>query len=83
MNHYNTILEEQETLINIDYFSSEVKIYTSKKSIYERIIKKIGNPTKEYIYKNKRSGAEWKIPFKDKKKITAILSRPTLIGNIK
>lgn len=80
---YKTSSEEQETAINIDYYKSNVNIYTSKKSIYNRIIKKIGKPTNIYYIDKKISGANWIIPFSEKKNITAILSRPTLIGNIK
>lgn len=80
---YNTVPEEQETIINVDYAGSKVSIYTSKKSIYERISKKIGQPKNTYYTDKKISGANWIIPFSDKKSITSILSRPTLIGNIK
>lgn len=80
---YNTNPEEQETVINIDYYESKVNIYTSKKSIYERVLRKIGKPTKVYYLNKTICGANWTIPFSDKKSITSILSRPTLIGNIK
>lgn len=79
----NTDLTEQETIINIDYFESTVKAYTSRKSIYDRLCRKIGEPQETYYTKNKIMGAKWNIPFSDKKRISAILSRPTLIGNIK
>ena len=45
---YNTLPEEQETIINIDYFESKVIAYTCQKSVYERLLTKIGNPTKIY-----------------------------------
>ena len=80
---FNALYEEQETNINIDYARSKASIYTSRESIYKRIQKKIGQPTKKYYTEGKISGVIWDIPFEDKKKITAILSRPTLIGNIK
>lgn len=80
---YNTNYEEQETNINIDYSNSEVCIYTSRKSVYLRLLNKLGNP-KEVFYTNKKiSGAIWKISFFDKKMVTSALSRPLLIGNIK
>lgn len=41
-------LEEQETLINIDYFERTIKIYTNRKSVADRLIRKIGEPTKKY-----------------------------------
>lgn len=38
---YNTIPEEQETIINIDYAKSKVIVYTCQKTVYERLLKKI------------------------------------------
>ena len=80
---YNTAYEEQETIINIDYAGSKVFVYISRRGIYEKIKKKIGKPTKKHITQNKISGATWEIPFEEKKKISTVLSRPLLIGNIK
>ncbi len=80
---YKTSLEEQETIINIDYFASKVNLYTCQKNVYARIVKKIGKPSKTYYTDKKISGARWQIPFEDKKSITQILSRPTLIGQKK
>lgn len=79
---YNTIPEEQETIININYSVKEVSCYTSRKTQIERLTKKLGDPTKTFYTNKKISGATWIIPFCDKKKITNILSRPLLIGNI-
>lgn len=80
---YKTTLEEQETILNIDYYGKKVHLYTSQKVVYERIVKKIGAPTKIFYTKGEISGANWEIPFENKKQITQILSRPTLIGQRK
>ncbi len=72
--------DEQETLINIDYSSSEVYVYTSQKTVYQRLVKKLGKPQKIGYIKNKIVSGTWNIPFKEKKVITQVLSRPTLIG---
>ena len=80
---YKTNLEEQETIINIDYFASKVNLYTCQKTVYDRLIKKIGKPNKTYYTDKKISDASWQIPFEDKKSITQILSRPTLIDQRK
>ena len=77
---YKTCLEEQEFMMNIDYYAKEVIVYTSKKEILIKINNKIGRPSRVFTVKGKISGAEWRIPFKDKRKITSILSRPLLIG---
>ena len=80
---YNTLPEEQETIINIDYFESKIIVYTCQKSVYERLLNRLGNPTHKYYTKEKISGAKWEIPFKEKKSITQVLSRPILIGQRK
>lgn len=77
----NTI-DEQETQINISYAGSAIHFYTSRKSIFERITKQIGEATKIYYTHGKISGAMWIIPFTDKDKLRKILSRPTLIGKL-
>ena len=80
---YNTSYDEQETQINIDYANSILDIYTSKKLTYSRLENKLGKPTKIYYIGNKICGGRWNILFSDKRKISSILSRPLLIGNIK
>jgi len=37
--------EEQETFMNIDYCEKTISVYTSRKSVGERLIKKLGEPT--------------------------------------
>lgn len=80
---YNTNYEEQETNINISYPNSYLSVYTSRKINYERLKQKLGEPYRKYMINNQVSGGEWRIPFSDKKRLTSILSRPLLIGNIK
>lgn len=80
---YDTDYEEQETIVNIDYFKSEIYLYTSRKAVYKRIEEKLGEPKKIFYVHKKISGAYWNIPFGDKRKLTSVLSRPMLIGNVK
>ena len=80
---YNSSAEEQETQININYNERSTILYTSLKSVYDKYIKRLGNPTKIYYTNNKISGAYWKVPFEDKKRSGYIFSRPTLIGQRK
>lgn len=82
-NFENAMPEEQETSIIIDYYESTLKIYTSRKITYTRLYNKLGEPTREYYQNKKLTGATWCIPFSEKKKLTSVLSRPLLIGNIK
>lgn len=83
MKFYNTNIEEQETQINIDYYSKTLNIYSSRKSVIQRLYTKLGEPTKTDYINNSITGAIWKIPFADKKKITIALSRPLLIAQMK
>jgi hypothetical protein len=76
----NTIIEEQETTINIDYFKKAIIIYTSRKSVYDRLSKKLGEPTRIFFYKNKMSGVIWEIPFEDRKRANVIFSKTIVIG---
>lgn len=78
-----TNYEEQETQIGIDYAGSTVSIYTSRKATFNKLKSKLGEPSHIYYLKKNVSGATWKIPFSDKKKITTALSRPLLIGSVK
>lgn len=80
---YNTDYEEQETNITIDYSNSTVTLYTSRKTNYERIKSKLGDPNKIYYIKKRITGGRWDIPFSEKKKLSSVMSRPLLIGNIK
>lgn len=57
-------------------------MYTSRRQVYERLKEKLGEPTDIYYIKEKISGARWNIPFSDKKRINAVLSRPTIIGQV-
>ena len=81
--YYNTLSEEQETTIVIDYFARVLSIYSSRKSIIERLSNKLGEPSEKYFIKKKLTGTRWNINFNDKKKIGIALSRPLLIGQMK
>lgn len=51
--------------------------------MYEKLEEKLGQPTEIYYTQGQISGASWDIPFSEKRKITAVLSRPLLIGQMK
>lgn len=78
-----TIIEEQETLVNISYSEKNTDVYTSRKAVYYRLLEKLGEPTKKFYTKDGAiSGASWVIPFIDKQRTNWALSRPLLISNI-
>ena len=79
---YKTDIEEQESIIRIDYYEKRVTVYTCRTSVYKRLIRKLGEPTQIYYTKGQISGAEWKIDFQDKR-IKSAFSKPLFIGTMK
>lgn len=72
--------EEQETLINIDYEEKKVKVYTSRKSVARRLIKRLGEP-KEYLKnKDKIYGIDYEFNFDDEK-VSKVVAKSVFIGN--
>lgn len=80
---YKTDIQEQETLVHIDYFNKMVTLYTSSEGTYNKCLEKLGNPSKTYFIKNKICGGSWEVPFEDIKRSGYIFSRPLLIGRRK
>ena len=58
--------EEQETTINIDYEERTLTLYTCRKSVADKLKRKVGEPTKVYYTENKISGIEYNIKLSDK-----------------
>lgn len=78
-----TDLKEQETQINIDYDKRILQIYTNRKSVADRLKRKLGEPQKIYYLNNKINAVCYNVPFEKTKELTSILSRPLLIGNMR
>ena len=80
---YNNKIEEQETIIAVDYSNKAVNCYTSRKTQIEKLTKELGEPTHiDYINK-KICSASWTIPFSEKSKLSKVIfSRPTIIGQL-
>lgn len=83
MKFYNTIIEEQETIINIDYFARTLYIYSSRKSVIQRFYAKLGEPNKTDYINKALTGVSWNIPFADKKRMNIALSKTLLVGQMK
>lgn len=77
---YNTLQEEQETIINIDYGAKKASFYTSRYSAYNRLYKKLGEPTQTYYVDKKISGASWEVSFEDRNKLSSVLNRTCVVG---
>lgn len=74
--------EEQETVINIDYFEKQITVYTSRKSVADRLIKKIGKPTKIYTNCGKVYAIDYKKSLFDKD-IAKFFSKGLLVGTFR
>lgn len=55
-------IEEQETMISIDYAMKEIVIYSTRASVVNRMIRQGYEPTKTFYLDNEPCGAEWRYP---------------------
>ena len=81
MKYFETLLEEQETLINVLYDEHKIRVYSNRIEVIKNLTKAIGKPTKRYK-KNKTywSGATWEIDFNDFEKINVLLNRNFILA---
>lgn len=75
-------LDEQETIVNIDYYDKKITVYTSRKSVGERLMKKIGEPTKIHEMDGKISAVEYTRNLFDKD-VARFFSKMLLIGSFR
>ena len=81
-NFIYTKIGEQESQINIHRGDKEVSVYSSIKVVCQRVIKKLGKPTKVYYTKGMISGIRWDLPYSDKR-INRLISKSIFIGQVK
>ena len=74
--------DEQETLINVDYFEKTLNFYTSRKSVAERLRKKVGEPTKVDMKNGKISGVTYVRNLHDED-IKKFLSVSSIVGGFR
>lgn len=74
--------DEQETVINIDYFEKTLTFYTTRKSVAERIKKKVGEPTSVDKTNGKISGVTYVRNLHDED-IKKFLSISSIIGGFR
>ena len=75
-------LDEQECLINVDYYEKKITVYTTRKSVGVRLIRKLGEPTKVYEHEGKISAVEYTRNLFDKD-VAKFFSKMLIIGNFK
>ena len=74
--------DEQETVINIDYFKKTINVYTSRKQTAERLLKKVGEPTKTDENNGYISGVTYERNLFDKD-VAKFFSKGLIIGSFK
>ncbi len=80
MKYYDTILEEQETSINIAYDLEVIQVYTNRVDVIKNLSKEIGKPNiRDKKGKTYWMGATWEIPFKNISTISKLLNKEIFI----
>lgn len=74
--------DEQETIVNIDYYEKTISIYTTRKSVAERLLKKIGEPSNIQKNGNNILSVEYKRNLFDKD-VAKFFSKSLLVGSFK
>ena len=82
MNWMISPLDEQECLINVDYYEKKITVYTNRKSVGIRLQRKLGEPTKIYEHDGKISAVEYTRNLFDKD-VAKFFSKMLIIGNFK
>lgn len=72
-------IDEQETIINFDYFEHKMKIHTTNQPTAKRLQKKIGESTETFYTEGKISGKTWTITFDERENIKKAISLGTLL----
>ena len=71
--------DEQETIINIDYYEKTITVYTSRKQVAERLKRKIGEPTRLYTSENRVYAVDYKRNLFDKD-VSKFFSKMLMVG---
>lgn len=73
--------EEQETIINIDYYDKTISLYTTKQSVANRLKKKIGAPTNINEVNGIIYSVEYKMSILDER-VRKLIAKTTLITQV-
>lgn len=75
-------VDEQETIINIDYFDKTISVYTTKQSIANRLKKRLGEPDNIDKTNGNISGVNYVRKLSDNN-VRKMLSMSVLIGGFR
>lgn len=79
---YQVPREEQETIFNVDYYARELMVYTTRMSVANKLLKRVGEPTKVYKTNGKISGVEYRVKLTDKN-IRSFFSVSNIVGGFR
>ena len=82
MNWQISGLDEQETVIKVDYYEKKITVYTNRKSVGVRLQRKLGYPTKIYEHEGKISAVEYTRNLFDKD-VAKFFSKMLIIGGFR
>lgn len=74
--------EEQETIINIDYCERTLNLYTNRKSVAQKLLKKVGEPTEVYKRNGNLCGVSYTINLSDSN-LRTFLSVSNVVGGFR
>ena len=74
--------DEQETIVQIDYYEKKIDVYTTRKSVAKRLEKKVGKPDEVQINNNCIWSVSYRRDLSDKN-IKSFLSVGTLVGGFR
>lgn len=78
-NWYSIPIDEQETIINFDYFDHKIILYTTNKATSNRLQKKIGEPDEITKTNGLISGTTWNLKFEQRETIKKAISLGSLL----
>lgn len=79
MKFYSTPKDEQETMLNIDYYDKTVMLSSTKEHIFKRLVKDLGQPSNIQYCDGLPCSFEYKLSFDDDN-LKKLFSITTLIG---
>lgn len=79
MKWQTTPVDEQETIVNIDYYDKTINVYTTRKAVGERLARKLGEPTKVHKTDGNVYAVEYVRSLFDKD-VSKFFSKMLLVG---
>lgn len=79
---YQVPREEQETIINIDYYDKTISLYTNRKAIANNLEKVLGEPNSFNTVGGKKCDVTYKRPLSSED-VKLFFSKGRVIGQVK